>query len=302
MLKKWVKYLCDPIDKTSLKIDRVVRKAGNDIIAGTLRSSSGKVYEIKNGVPVLLNQKTQPVKSVESFAYEWKSFDFDYGRKGWLKDIVTPVLGGARYFKSKTIIDCGSGSGRQSLWMAQSGAKFVFSIELSDSAMTMVKKVTDKFKDKIFVIQADIAHLPINKKTVNVDLMYCANVIQHTKNPKQATLEISETMNRNSSFIFNIYLRRGNLHLIDFIQLFRRAIKRLPNSMVKYISLIAAIFIYPLKSTAHSFKEFWLDIYDLLGSHSYQRFYSESYLAKMLKESNLKIIKRSYYAILLKRS
>ncbi|MEK7497293.1 MAG: hypothetical protein AAB656_00035 [Patescibacteria group bacterium] len=129
MRQEWVKYLCDPIDKTSLKIDKVIERRDGDILFGTLKSESGNIYNIKGGVPVLLNRQTQSVKTVDSFAFEWENFDFDYGKKGWLRDIVRPVLGSTKYFKNKIIIDCGAGSGRQSLWMAQAGAKFVFSIE-----------------------------------------------------------------------------------------------------------------------------------------------------------------------------
>lgn len=301
MRQEWIKYLCDPIDKTSLRITKIFEKKGQNILFGTLKSKSGNIYRIKEGVPILLNRHTQSVRTVDSFAYEWKEFDFDYGKKGWLQDIVKPIVGSTKYFKNKTIVDCGSGSGRQSLWMAQAGAKFVFSIELSDSARSMVKKIAKRFKDKIFVIQADITHLPINRKSVAIDLAYCINVIQHTKSPRRATLEISKLLSRSSDFIFNIYLRRGNLYLLDSIQFFRKMLAFFPNTIIKFISLIVAIFTCFLKAKGHSFKEFWLDIYDLLGSHSYQKFYSEEYLSKILAESKLKIIKRSYYAMILKK-
>ena len=210
MLKKWIKYLCDPIDKTSLSVSKITSRDGEYIISGILKSRSGNIYKIKNGVPILISKKTQGVSSVESFAYEWNTFDFDYGKKGWLNDIVEPVVDSTKYFKDKVVIDCGAGSGRQSLWIAEAGAKFVFSIELSDSATTIVKRVTSKFKNRIFVIQADIAHLPLKRNIANIDVAYCVNVIQHTKNPLKGTEEISKLLNKNSTFIFNIYLLRGN--------------------------------------------------------------------------------------------
>ena len=82
MRGKWIKYLCDPIDKTNLCIDKIVDKKGDDILFGTLKSKSGNIYKIENGVPILLNSRTQPVKTVDSFAYEWEQFDFDCGEKG----------------------------------------------------------------------------------------------------------------------------------------------------------------------------------------------------------------------------
>ena len=155
---------------------------------------------------------------------------------------------------------------------------------------------------KIFVIQADLAHLPINKKFVGVDLIYCVNVIQHTQNPQKTLSELSLFLRPGSEFLFNIYLKRGNLYLINLVQLLKKIMKMFPNFLIKLISLMIAIIIYPLKLTRHGFREFWLDIYDLLGLHGYQKFYSEEDVAKMLATSKLKIIKRSHYTMLLKRN
>ena len=104
MRGKWIKYLCDPIDKTNLCIDKIVDKKGDDILFGTLKSKSGNIYKIENGVPILLNSRTQPVRTVDSFAYEWEQFDFDCGEKGWLEDVVRPSVGGLKYLLSKPIL------------------------------------------------------------------------------------------------------------------------------------------------------------------------------------------------------
>lgn len=314
MLKKWIKYLCDPIDKTDLEFIKIEKQLGNNILVGVLKSKSGNKYQIKNGVPILLNKTTQSLNSVDSFGYEWKTFDFNYGKKGWLNDIVKPIFNSSKYFKNKIIIDCGAGSGRQSLWMAQAGANFVFSLELSNSAMTMLPKVTSKYKNKVFVIQADIAHIPLKKKYVKPNLIYCLNVIQHTKNPLKTTLEISKLLNNKSYFIYNIYLEKGRKNFLKILKITRYFTKFIPKVVLKYLSLLITIFSYiislipPIGSwfkkslpIKHGFKETWLDIYDILGPHEYQKFYSEDELNDILKNANLKVCKRSEYAMLLKK-
>lgn len=298
MLKKWIKYLCDPVDKSPLRIDKVTENNEQDIITGFLKSKTGHSYQIVDGVPILLTCSTQSTESVESFAYEWEQFDYDYGKKGWLQDIVKPLIGDVLYFKNKTVIDCGAGSGRQSLWMAESGAKLVFSIELSDSARTMVRKVTEKYKNKIFVIQADLAHLPV-KKSAGIDVAYCVNVIQHTKNPLKTTAEISSLLRKKSEFLFNIYLKRENNFFIGIVEIIKKTLSKFPKPVIKYTSLIIAVLAFPLSTKGRNFKEFWLDVYDLIGTHSYQKFYTEEYLNKLLKKLSLKIIKRSYYGMIL---
>lgn len=291
--------MCDPIDKSSLRFYKITEKDGQDIISGILKSKSGNIYQIKDGVPILLTVKTQSIESVESFAYEWEQFDYDYGKKGWLQDIVKPLVGSGGYFKNKTIIDCGAGSGRQSLWMAESGAKMIFSVELSGSARTMVRKVTQKYKNKVFVIQADLANMPINKKNAGIDTAYCINVIQHTKNPLRTTREISSFLNRKSEFLFNIYLKRNNDFFLNIVESLKKILDKFPKPFIKYVSLVIAICAFPIKVKGHNFKEFWLDVYDLIGTHSYQKFYTEEYLNKFLNNLGLKITKRSYYAMVL---
>jgi 2-polyprenyl-3-methyl-5-hydroxy-6-metoxy-1,4-benzoquinol methylase len=301
MKKAWVKYLCDPVDKTELTVCSVSKIVKGDIVSGRLKSKSGNFYKIENGVPILLTKKTQKVSSVESFDYEWNEFDFDYGRKGWLEDIVIPLIGNKNYFKNKIIVDAGAGSGRQSYWMAQSGAKFIFCLELSNAARTIIKKVTKKYKNKIFIIQADISYLPINLKKINIDLVYCVNVIQHTKSPGRTLRELSKLMRRKSEMMFNIYLTKGRNITLKVVNLTRGFTKLIPKEVLKYLSLFIALAMYPFYRLGHNFKEMWTDIYDLLGSHRYQKFYTKKELSKIVNESRLKIIKRSKYGFLLKR-
>lgn len=312
MKEEWIKYLCDPIDKSNLKIEKVYLKKGGYVISGDLRSKSGNLYRIHNGVPILLGSSTQPKETVDSFAYEWETFDFDYGKKGWLKDLIIPLVGKIEFFKDKVVIDCGAGSGRQSLWMAEAGAKFVFSIELSDSATSIVKKVINKRKDKIFVIQGDIAHLPIKRQSIPVDVIYCLNVIQHTKNPAKTILEMSTLLNKNTVFLFNIYLKKGKVNFFKMLSLVRKLTRYVPQKLLKSISFVTACFSVVLSyipkvgsfftkslPIKHGFRETWLSIYDILGAHKYQKFYTEGELKVILKKSNLNIIKKSRYGMIL---
>lgn len=302
MQRTWIKYLCDPIDKSSLHFFKIGKKRGNEIISGLLKSKSGHVYEIKNGVPIFVTSKTQSTESVDSFAYEWKTFDFDFGKASWLRDIIRPSIGSRKYFKDKVVIDCGAGSGRQSLWMAESGAKFVFSVELSDSALLMIPRVTSRYKNSVFVIQADIARLPINKKTAKIDAAYCVNVIQHTKNPAKTLREISGLLGSKSQLIFNIYLRRGNGILIDAIQFLKKGVRKFPKIIINALSFLLAVTLFIFRFGKIGFKEFWLEIYDLLGNHSFQNFYTQVYLSRLLKQTNLRMVKDSRYAMLLMKS
>jgi len=304
MKRQWLKYLCDPSDRTPLEIHKVAESEKDDIISGALRSKSGNFYEIKNGTPVLLTKNSQSIKSVDSFRYEWEQFDFDYGKGGWLKDVVRPVVGGLTFFKNKVVIDCGAGSGRQSRWIAEAGAKFIFCIELSNSAHSVIKKVTKGYKDKVFIIQADISQIPIDPNKIDIDVIYCTNVIQHTRNSAKTLVELSKLMNKKSRMMFNIYLARGKRTILFVLKFLRIVVKRLPFVLLKLLSFVLAIICLPFNRFmrfGRSFKEIWLNFYDILGSHEYQEFYTEEHLADILENANLRIIKRSRYVFLLKR-
>lgn len=314
MKKTWVKYLCDPLDKSNIRIHKIFLEKGGYIISGKLKSKSGNIYEIKNGVPIMVNSFSQKVDSVGSFEYEWKTFDFDFGKKGWKKDIVYPILGGTKYFYGKTIIDCGAGSGRQSLWMAEAGAKFIFSVELSDAATSIVKKLANKYKRNVFVIQADIANMPIKLKSMKIDLLYCVNVIQHTKNPTKTLIEISKYVSNKSVLLFNIYLEKGKQWFLPLLNLIRYMVRRMPHWIIRIIALVFSVICFSLfyipflggyirnkLSLNHGFKETWLTIYDILGNHEYQKFYTEKELGTMLKKAGLKIERFERYVMLLKK-
>src|SRR5688572_13416568 len=132
MRLEWIKYLCDPIDGSSLSFGEIREQTGDRVVAGTLTSQSGRCYEIRQGIPVFAVEGMQSLESVESFAFEWNEFGFDYARQGWIDDVIKPMVGGLDFIKGKVVVDAGAGSGAQSRWMAEAGAALVISLELSN--------------------------------------------------------------------------------------------------------------------------------------------------------------------------
>jgi uncharacterized protein YbaR (Trm112 family) len=51
MLLRLLDYICDPIDKSDLTLENAKRDDAGNIVEGTLRSESGRVFPIVNGVP-----------------------------------------------------------------------------------------------------------------------------------------------------------------------------------------------------------------------------------------------------------
>lgn len=312
MKPAWTDLLCDPIDGTKLKLVNPLIKKGH-IVSGNLVGRSGSVYRIKEGIPILLPPSAQSTSSVESFAFEWNEWGYLFAKKNWLKNNIRPLLGTESEFKGKTIVDAGAGSGAQSRWMAESGAKLVISLELSNTIFNRHKETIKGFEDVIFPIQCDIACLPI---TLKPDILYCINVLQHTKDPKKTFNNLSRLMHEKSIFLFNVYNKEGVLGS-NIFKVLRRVTRWLPFRTWRCFSFLVAFGVFALDkllpwvikskySDVHysdDFKELWLQIYDAFGAHHYQFPLSRREQLDMFKEAKLKVkVKADLGYLLVKNS
>lgn len=308
----WVDILCDPVNKEKLKLVNPVIKKGH-IKSGKLLGQSGNIYNIKDGIPILLPKGTQSRDSVKSFAFEWNKWGYTFAKTNWLKNNIIPFLGSQTAFRNKTIIDAGAGSGAQSLWMAEAGAKFVISMELSDTIFNRHKETIKGFEDIIFPIQCDIAYPPVNIKP---DILYCVNVLQHTKNPKKTFENIVSLIKENTLFLFNVYNKEGFLGS-KTVEILRKVINIFPFKIWRFISFFVTLGIFSVNkitpwaisaiySDVHfssDFKELWLQIYDAFGSHYYQFPLSQREQLELFKRAKLKIkIKKEFGYLLVKKN
>lgn len=308
MKAAWIDLLCDPVDGTKLKLVNPIIKKG-DIISGELTGRLGNIYSIKDGIPILLPPGTQSLESVKSFAYEWDRWGYFFAKKNWLKNNIRPLLGTQSAFKHKVIVDAGAGSGAQSRWMAESGAKLVISLELSNTIFNRHKKTIKGYEDIIFPIQCDIACLPI---TIKPDILYCVNVLQHTKNPKNTFRKLTTLMTKKNIFIFNVYNQEGFLGS-KTVQILRQIIKWLPFRVWRLLSFPIALGIFAvdkiapwiIKSNfgnihyADNFRELWQQIYDAFGAHHYQFPLTQKEQLELFKETKLSVKTKSDLGYLL---
>lgn len=312
MKPAWIDILRDPIDHTKLKLVNPIIKNGH-IVSGKLLGQSGRIYNIKDGIPILLPPGAQSLDSVKSFAYEWNKWGYLFAKKNWLKNNIRPLLGSESAFKGKVIVDAGAGSGAQSRWMAEAGAKLVISLELSNTIFKRHKETIKGYEDVIFPIQCDIANLPI---TLKPDILYCVNVLQHTKNPKNTFKKLTSLMNKKSIFLFNVYNQEGFLGS-NTTRALRQVVKWLPFKIWRVLSFLIAFGIFVLDKIApglikskygqvhysNDLKELWQQIYDAFGAHYYQFPMSQKEQVDLFKKENLKVkIKDDLGYLLVKNS
>lgn len=300
-MQKWVlPYLCCPNTGESLKLiikDRI----GDNIINGKLISKSGKKYPIINGVPRFIKDSFQKKDSVDSFGFQWNTLNFDLHYKSWKRDIAERNFGSEKYFKDKFIVECGAGSGMHTKWMLEAGAKKIIALELSNTVDDMMQKNLKGFEDKVVIIQADISNPPIKKNSVK-DLVYCFNVIQHTKDPLNTTAKrLYSLCDKGCIFAFNVYMTRSKIYLLlDPHRTIRKLTVKLNKKVLLSFSYFFSLFsVIPLldylmgklillysdvpKGENYIKRKYLgtvLNTYDYYGSHSYQYIYTPNEIEK----------------------
>ena len=196
-----LKYLCEPITKAPLDLVDASYDDQGSIETGRLVSASGMSYPIVKGIPRFLsNLRTE---TVASFGEEWNFFNYTDFKQNWLSHTVANTFGSPEVFKGKVIVDAGGGSGAQSKWFAEYGAKHVILMELSHSVDQVVKSNLIGLRN-VDVIQCSIDAPPIRDCSID-GIVYCHNVIQHTPSVEKTAHALYSLVAPGGEFVFNCY-------------------------------------------------------------------------------------------------
>jgi uncharacterized protein YbaR (Trm112 family) len=300
-MQQWVlPYLCDPKTKEPLKLI-VRKKRGTNIIEGELVAKSGARYPIRKGVPRFVEDTFQKPESVESFGFEWNTLNFDAFYQSWKNDIAERNFGSSRYFRGKLIVECGAGTGMHTRWMLEAGAKRVIALELSNTVDQIMQQNLKGFEDRCVIIQADISNPPIKPNSVN-GIIYCINVIQHTKDPLDTTAKNLYALLDKGICVFNIYMTRGKKYLyLDLHYHLRKITVHLPKKLLLGLCYIGAVLdLIPgihyiaertviltgdrsWKNLRRRYKGSVTNTYDYYGGHEYQYIYTAEQIAQFFK-------------------
>jgi 2-polyprenyl-3-methyl-5-hydroxy-6-metoxy-1,4-benzoquinol methylase/uncharacterized protein YbaR (Trm112 family) len=295
--------LCEPITKAPLHLSDATYDSTGNIVTGTLKTDSGKNYPIIGGVPRFIDYV--PSKSVESFGDEWNYFNFTDFKVNWLTHTVKNTFGDTDAFQNKVIVDAGGGSGAQSKWFAEYGAKHVIMLDLSHSVDDVVRR-NHAGINNIDVIQCSIDAPPLKAESID-GIVYCHNVIQHTPSVEKTATALFEIVASGGELVFNCYalndhglLRWVRFHLV-YKQL-RAILSRQSFAVIMaYSRLMAALRLFPglgvfLEKTGfvvqgdvpyiesetkwqrmkRRFKNTCLNTFDCFGSHQYQHHKSDA--------------------------
>jgi len=304
-------YLCEPITKAPLRlVNSIVAEDGN-IQSGMLVAPSGNSYPIVNGIPRFVDYV--PTKTVQSFGDEWNHFNFIDFKTNWLNHTVTNTFGSSDEFKGKLIVDAGGGSGAQTKWFSEYGARHVILLDLSHSVDEVVQFNLTGIKN-VDVIQCSIDAPPLRDQSID-GIVYCHNVIQHTPSVEKTAKALYALTADGGEFVFNCYPLndQGLIRWIRFHFIYsplRFVISRLPFAFIMaYSRLMAFLRLVPGlgflleklsfcvmgdvprrdKESAWSFakrrfKNTALNTFDCYGSHSFQHLKTDEEIRALVKE------------------
>jgi len=306
-----MRYLCDPVTKEDLNlVDARIDEKGN-ITSGLLMNKAGVTYPIIDGIPRFVDETVK--QTIESFGEEWNFFNYDAFKINWIEHVVGNTFGSIDALKDKLIVDAGGGSGMQTLWMLEAGARHVIMLELSASVDNVVKRnLANSAFTNYDVIQCSIAQPPIKPSSIE-GIVICHNVIQHTPSVDTTARELFSLVRPGSEFVFNCYpqndlgmLRRARFRLYSLLRVIlkRRSFRtRLAYARAMGLLRMApglgwflekALFCMrghvprgadsPLHYLRRCYKATVLNTFDLYGAHEYQHHKSESDLMKLVEE------------------
>lgn len=233
----------EPQTGSTLTLCDALYDSDRNVVSGFLVSTNGSRYPIVNGIPRFV--ESVPTSTVNSFGDEWNFFNFTDFKVHWLSHTVQNTFGSTDVFKDKIIVDAGGGSGAQSRWFSEYGAKHVILLELSHSIDDVVKKNLAHLKN-VDVIQCSIDSPPLAKETID-GIVYCHNVIQHTPSVENTAKALWEIVAPGGELVFNCYplndaglIRSVRLHFV--YKNLRRLLSKMPFFVILFYARVMSAF------------------------------------------------------------
>lgn len=186
----------------------------------------GAAYPVKGGIVRMLPALSGAEEQVRS-AFEFEHRRYRTARylrispelvDAWLADVQLP----REYFKGRTVLDVGCGSGRWTYAMASLGARVV-AVDFTDAAVEVTRDAT-RGLDEVDVIQASLFHLPFQAE--QFDFVVSWGVLHHTVDTAAAFRAIAPLIRPGGILYVMVYERRSPLKVVG-TELLRMGMRRL---------------------------------------------------------------------------
>jgi SAM-dependent methyltransferase len=189
-------------------------------------------------------------KVIDSFGHEWSSFDYAESQSSEALDLQFAAycspLNLSKFDSSKSLAgDFGAGSGRWSSRLLDSFLKF-YAVEPSDGASSVLLK---KFEgeSRVVILKETVGSNSI--PDASLDLGMSLGVLHHIPDTGIAIKDVSKKIKPGGYFLCYLYYKLDGKPLyyraiFKSVDLTRRVISRLPQSLKRFVSSVIAGLIY----------------------------------------------------------
>lgn len=226
----------------------------------------------------------QTEKSCESFEWQWTQRPvFDSSATLYRKLIHSRGVW-HDFYDGKVVADAGSGNGRMTYAFAHlTKAKRILSVELSPKSIEKQRSyITDP---RVEFLQGDIASVKFE-----ADVIYCAGVIQHTRDPAATLKNLVGNLKDGGEIFVSFYMWTFATRALEPLRL---VLSRLPKRLLWTLTpLLAPLFMVRAAGRESGFRNAMHTAYDWFGSHDYQYYFTtqkihETFLQAGIHPQNL---------------
>jgi|SRR3989339_138754 len=205
MKLRYLKYYCCTRCKANhLMINKDIQFSSKELINGNLMCSNcNKIYSVENGIPRFVSAENY----ISSFSYQWnlhRTTQLDsYTGLPISRNRLFDVTGWPENLEGQMILEAGSGAGRFSEILAQTGAE-IFSFDLSSAVEANYEN--NKHYPNLNIFLGDIYNIPL--KEASFDKVLCLGVLQHTPEPERAFKSLVRYVRPGGELIIDVYAKK----------------------------------------------------------------------------------------------
>ena len=213
-------HIVCPADKKPLRL-QATNVNDREIMNGSLTCAEGHSYLITDGVPRFLSSNAlsdapgDAAQTRESFSAKWTRIP-NFGHEAasrqmyvnwYLERYGFGTLDNLRDFLAdkKTILDAGTGLGRDAILYGENSSAQVIALDISQSIDFAYQHAGHL--PNVHLVQADLTMLPCNEGSF--DLLACDQVMHHTPDTKASFDHLVRHLAPGGQIAFYVYKKKG---------------------------------------------------------------------------------------------